>query len=181
MNEKSLPSLRGARVLLRGPRESDRGDRLAAGRDLAFWRMVGGTGPEPGSLTSPEVDRWYTSVAAEPFGWIVEEGGRCIGVARLHHVDLNTATGQYAAGLFRPEDRGRGIGKEVTRLVLGFAFGELRLERVELRVLDFNHAAMACYQRCGFVERGREPVSLGDVSAADVVMIASAPARPPAV
>jgi hypothetical protein len=68
MNENSLQVLRGARVLLRTPRESDRNDRLAAGRDLEFRRMVGGTGPDPGPLTTSDVDRWFASVAAEPFG-----------------------------------------------------------------------------------------------------------------
>ena len=49
--------------------------------------MVGGTGPDPGPLTSAEVDRWYSGVADERYGWIIESGVRCIGVARLHHVD----------------------------------------------------------------------------------------------
>jgi RimJ/RimL family protein N-acetyltransferase len=51
----------------------------------------------------------------------------------------------------------------------------LGLERVELRVLDFTHPAIACYRRCGFVEVGRAPVRLGEVSAEDVRMVGAAP------
>ena len=135
--------------------------------------MVGGTGPDPGPLTSAEVDRWYSGVADERYGWIIESGGRCIGVARLHHVDEQVQTARYAVGIFRPLDRGKGIGQEVTRLVLEYAFATLGLKQVDLRVLDFNRAAIECYRRCGFEEIGREPVNLGDVPAADVIMVAT--------
>jgi RimJ/RimL family protein N-acetyltransferase len=172
MNGGVRPELRGPRVLLRAPRASDRDDRLAAGRDPEFRRMVGGTGPDPGPLTVAEVDRWYAGVAAEPYAWMIEKDGRCIGVARLHHLDLEALTGRYAVGIFRPEDRRRGIGQEVTRIVLEYAFGALGLSQVDLRVLDFNHAAIECYRHCGFVEVGRESVKLGEVSAVDVIMVA---------
>jgi RimJ/RimL family protein N-acetyltransferase len=181
MDEPCRQTLRGARVWLRAPRESDRADRLSAGRDLAFWRMVGGTGPEPGPLTAADVDRWYVSLAAEPFGWVIEKDGCCIGAARLHRIDAAARTGRYAVGLFRAEDRSRGLGQEVTRLVLEFAFATLGLARVELRVLDFNQSAIACYQRCGFVETGREPVQLGGGAAHDVTMVAVAPPSSSAV
>jgi ribosomal-protein-alanine N-acetyltransferase len=170
MSENARQILEGARVVLRAPRPVDRSDRLAAGRDPEFRRMVGGTGPDPGPLTTAEVDHWYAGLVAEPYSWVVEFEGHCIGVARLHHVDLATRNAQYAIGLFRSEHRGRGFGQEVTRLVLDQAFGPLGLERVELRVLDFNQRAIACYRRCGFVEVARERVQLADLSATDVVM-----------
>lgn len=162
--------LNGAHLVLRPPRPTDRADRLDAGRDPGFRRMVGGVGPDPGPLTTPEVDRRYNGLTSEPYSWVVEFNGRCIGVARLHHVDAAARSARYAIGLFRSEHRGRGFGQEATRLVLDYAFGALDLERVELRVLDFNHQAIACYRRCGFVEVAREPVQLGDTPASDVVM-----------
>jgi RimJ/RimL family protein N-acetyltransferase len=131
---------------------------------------VGGTGPDPGPLSITEVDRWYAGVADEPYAWIIDSGGRCIGVARLHHVDLDESTAHYAIGIFRPEDRRRGLGQEATRLVLEYAFGVLGLTEVDLKVLDFNRAAIECYRRCGFEEIGRERVRLDDVLATDVIM-----------
>jgi ribosomal-protein-alanine N-acetyltransferase len=170
MSENARQTLKGARVVLRAPRAADRSDRLAAGRDPEFRRMVGGAGPDPGPLTAAEVDRWYDGLVAEPYSWIVEFEGHCIGVARLHQVDRATRSARYAVGLFRSEHRGRGLGQEVTSLVLDHAFGPLGLARVELRVLDFNDRAIACYRRCGFVEVAREAVQLCDTHAADVVM-----------
>lgn len=141
--------------------------------------MVGAVGPDPGPLTGEEVDRWYTAIASEMYGWIIEFEGRCIGIARLHQVDWASRSARFAVGLFRPEDRGRGLGQEVTRLVLGYAFGPLGLERVRLRVLDFNERALACYRRCGFVEVARERVQLGEASAVDIIMEARTLAAEP--
>ena len=132
--------------------------------------MVGGTGPDPGPLTPADVDRWYSALEGEPYSWVVEFEGRCIGVARLHDVNRAAGTARYAVGLFRPAHRGVGLGQEITRLVLDHAFGPLGLSRVELRVLDFNHRALACYRRCGFLEIAREPVQLGGTTAIDVIM-----------
>jgi ribosomal-protein-alanine N-acetyltransferase len=129
-------------------------------------------------LTAPEVDRWYDGLTSETYSWVVDFSGRCIGVARLHHVDAGARSARYAIGLYRSEHRGRGFGQEATRLVLDHAFGTLGLERIELRVLDFNHQAIACYRRCGFVEVARERVQLGDTPASDVVMEARAASSP---
>jgi len=51
---------------------------------------------------------------------------------------------------------GQGLGTEVTRVVLDFAFGPLALHRVGLRVLAYNRRAIGCYEKCGFQEEGRE-------------------------
>jgi RimJ/RimL family protein N-acetyltransferase len=163
-------TLEGLRIVLRSPRPTDRADRVAAGRDLEFHRMVGGSRSNTDPLTPADVDRWYTSLVAERFAWVVEFESRCVGAARLHHVDLSDGVGQYAVGLFRPEHRGKGLGQEVTKLVLHYGFETLRLQRVQLKVLDFNAPAIACYRKCGFVEVGREPVQLADEAAVDVLM-----------
>lgn len=55
----------------------------------------------------------------------------------------------FVAGL-----RGRGLGREITRLVLSWAFGVLGAHRVELEVLAGNSRAINCYQACGFRHEG---------------------------
>jgi RimJ/RimL family protein N-acetyltransferase len=51
---------------------------------------------------------------------------------------------------------GKGIGQEVTRLLLKYAFEELNLHRVDLRVLAYNVRAINCYKKCGFIIEGTE-------------------------
>ena len=167
------PILRGVRVLLRSIRPQDQQDRLAYGRDPEFHRLVGGA-PERAShpLTEADVQRWYAQLRSEPLYWVVEAEGRMIGTARLHALDTHHRRARYAVGLFSPEHRGRGYGEETTRTVLSYAFGALRLHRVELRVLEFNTRAIQMYERCGFVREGRERegVLLGGVWHSDVLM-----------
>lgn len=70
-------------------------------------------------------------------------------------------------GIFLGEEKalGRGIGTEAARLILRFAFEELGLLRVYLRVLQENEAAIASYHKAGFAEIiGRtEEVILQDI------------------
>ncbi|RPJ99073.1 GNAT family N-acetyltransferase [Priestia endophytica] len=48
------------------------------------------------------------------------------------------------------------MGTEITQLVLDYAFKELRLHRVDLRVLQYNKRAIRCYEKCGFIQEGIE-------------------------
>jgi RimJ/RimL family protein N-acetyltransferase len=47
--------------------------------------------------------------------------------------------------------RGRGYGTDVVRTLCRFAFGSMNLAKVELEVLADNAAAVAAYERVGFV------------------------------
>ena len=49
---------------------------------------------------------------------------------------------------------GRGYGTEATHLLMGYAFGELNLNRVELEVYAFNTRAIRSYEKVGFVLEG---------------------------
>jgi [ribosomal protein S5]-alanine N-acetyltransferase len=50
---------------------------------------------------------------------------------------------------------GRGIGKEVLRLIVEYAFDRLNLEKVELGVIADHLAAVRCYEQAQFRIEGR--------------------------
>jgi len=50
---------------------------------------------------------------------------------------------------------GKGYGTEAMNLILGFAFRDLNLNRVQLEAFDFNKRAQKCYLKVGFKEVGR--------------------------
>lgn len=154
MKERAV--LQGARVTLRPPVASDRDDRLEIGRVAEYIYMCGGDPSQIKPFTTRDADGWYRRIADEPHGWCVEAEGRCIGSARLHSVDMEHRRARYAVGLFDPAHWGKGYGTEATRLVLAHAFDCLGLHRVDLRVLEHNQRAIACYERCGFVHEGIE-------------------------
>ncbi|AIQ48465.1 aminoglycoside adenylyltransferase [Paenibacillus sp. FSL R7-0273] len=60
--------------------------------------------------------------------------------------------------------QGLGIGQQMIRQVLDIAFGQLNVHRVSLGVFDFNYAAIACYEKAGFVKEGmlREARKVGN-------------------
>lgn len=51
--------------------------------------------------------------------------------------------------------RNGGNGTEALRLALGYAFGELGLHKVYLRVLEYNARAIRAYEKVGFRIEGR--------------------------
>ena len=152
-----LPVLAGERVILRGHRDSDVDDRLRHPIDPeeedgygSSWRrewdgrryhtsehLTVGRGPrDPGAYT-----------------WAVEHDSHCIGGAGLR-VDPDQHCAVYTVGLFVAGLRGRGLGREITRLVLAWAFGVLGAHRIELQVLAGNSRAINCYLACGFRQEG---------------------------
>jgi len=152
-----LPKLQGEHVILREPRDADVEDRLRHPID-----------PEEednyGSVWRRQWDgrRYHTRehlIAArcpsEPgtYSWAVEHEGSCIGSAGLR-IDADQHCATYTVGLFVAALRGRGLGREVTGLVLSWAFDVLGVHRVELEVLASNSLAVNCYLACGFRQEG---------------------------
>jgi RimJ/RimL family protein N-acetyltransferase len=55
----------------------------------------------------------------------------------------------------KPENRGRGFGREAMQLVIDYCWRHLNLTRLSLAVLPSNTSAMALYRRLGFETEGR--------------------------
>jgi len=152
-----LPTLQGARVALRESRDCDVDDRLRHPIDPeeedgygSSWRHEwdGRRYHTREDLTAPR-----RPAAPGEYTWAVEHAGASIGGAELRvNADQHSAT--YSVGLFVAGLRGQGLGREVTRLVLAWAFGELGAHRVQLEVLAFNRRAIDCYLACGFHQEG---------------------------
>ena len=52
------------------------------------------------------------------------------------------------------ESRGKGIGKIALELALKYTFNNLNLRKITLDVISDNKAAIALYEKVGFVEEG---------------------------
>lgn len=74
-----------------------------------------------------------------------------IGTINLH--DLNERAGHCEIGLWlAPEYHGEGFGTEASRLVTQYAFDELRMHRVQARVLATNEASLRIWAKLGYEE-----------------------------
>jgi RimJ/RimL family protein N-acetyltransferase len=148
-----VPELRGSRVTLRALLPSDRGARIALGRDPEFVRLNGGDASTLRPFTEADADRWFRG-RGDSLRWAIVHEAQLVGEIRLDRLDEANRSARLAMGIYAPTHRGRGFGTEAARLVLDHAFGELALHRVDLNVLEFNEGAMRLYERLGFRRDG---------------------------
>ncbi|MCA1066189.1 GNAT family protein (plasmid) [Rossellomorea sp. AcN35-11] len=149
------PTIKGEKVILRKPRDSDIIDRYNCGRRKELVRMYGGDTRKIKPLTMEEATNFVKKIRNNKLEWCVEYQGRCVGAARLTVSEIDNRA-RYAVGIFDTTELGKGIGTEITQLILRFAFEELNLHRVDLRVLEYNKRAIKCYEKCGFIKEGVE-------------------------
>jgi [ribosomal protein S5]-alanine N-acetyltransferase len=76
-----------------------------------------------------------------------------IGTSTLFHLDMNNRRGEIGYALGRAH-WGNGYMQEALRALLGFAFGELGLRRVEADVDPRNAGSIRTVERLGFQKEG---------------------------
>lgn len=78
----------------------------------------------------------------------------------------------YRIGIFDPALHSKGMGTEATLLLLAYGFDQMKLHRIELKVLEYNHRAMRCYEKCGFRKEGvlRESALIEGKFYSDIIM-----------
>lgn len=82
------------------------------------------------------------------------EAGELVGVISLKSIDLanrNASIGYYLAA----SHQGRGLVTEACRILLDYAFTELRLNRVDILCAPGNRRSRAIPERLGFTEEGQ--------------------------
>jgi RimJ/RimL family protein N-acetyltransferase len=103
---------------------------------------------------------------AKVIAWTSEDGAPMLfhrdGAAEpLGYVELNPMPGEpkhlwMGHCVIDQQQRGRGLGQIMVRLLVRHAFEQRRADRVSLVVFPDNFGAIACYRSCGFVEVGTQ-------------------------
>jgi RimJ/RimL family protein N-acetyltransferase len=155
MDRSDLPALQGKRVTLRRARDDDFHARLKLGTDAEIFRMYGGSLSDLRPMTECAAKRWVRRLLEHDHAWIIE-ADRLIGEIRLDRLDLRDRRAGLAVGIEDASQLGKGLGTEAIVLVLGYAFGVLKLHRISVRVVDYNVRAIRAYRKCGFIVEGRE-------------------------
>lgn len=76
--------------------------------------------------------------------------GRAVGSVYIRDIDPVHKKGEYGIFIGEEEARGQGIGTEAARLMIRYAFEELRLHKLFLRVFADNPRAIRSYEKAGF-------------------------------
>jgi RimJ/RimL family protein N-acetyltransferase len=154
--KNALPTRSGINATIRRVRGEDVESFLSLEGDLEIHEMFGGSRDTYRPMTRGAAEATVKRLSEHPFAWVIEHASKVIGEARLDGVDMLDRRASFAIGILDPQCLGRGIGTEAMRLVLGFAFEDLKLHRVSVRVLTYNRRAVRAYQKCGFVIEGHE-------------------------
>lgn len=103
--------------------------------------------------TDERLRQWYTSrndqVDRLDLAIVDHLSGACVGEVVLNEWNAGNDSCNFRI-LVGPTGRGRGLGTEATRLMLGHAFGVLGLRQVSLEVYAFNRRARHVYETVGF-------------------------------
>ena len=106
------------------------------------------------------VKRWAADCAlAEPkddaYRWVIENHeGEFVGTINTYTCDPRHGTLKYGLGIRREYWR-RGYATEAIRIVLRYFFEELRYQKANVQVYDFNQGSVDLHRRLGFQEEGR--------------------------
>jgi RimJ/RimL family protein N-acetyltransferase len=146
------PMLRGERVWLRPLEPADIVADQVAASDAEIGHFLGVKSPQ----SRASAERFATEVLAQvgetgyPYAICLLGEETSIGTLFLRSVDKVKGSG--IVGIFIGDRRylGKGYGTDALNALVDFGFGELRLERIELEVFDYNTRAIRSYQKAGF-------------------------------
>ncbi|MEU8732081.1 GNAT family protein [Streptomyces tendae] len=167
------PLLTGDKAVLRPFTEADAERMWEIVNDPEVTRF---TGSPPRELTPQVLRDWYGTRGARPdrLDLAVTDlaDGELLGEVVLYDWEPENRSCTFRT-LIGPRGRGRGVGTEATRLIVGHAFEELGLHRVQLEAYAHNHRALRVYEKTGFVREGvRREVERRDGVWVDEVLMA---------
>jgi len=101
---------------------------------------------------------WFESVTRDPsrvvFGIRRRESPALVGMLQLIDIHPVHRKAELVVRIGNETDRGQGLGTEAVRLAIAFAFDDLNLQRVWLRVFANNSRAVRAYEKAGMEVEG---------------------------
>lgn len=107
-----------------------------------------------------KLKKWVADVAvAEPkndeYWWVIENhAGEFVGTLNTHTCNPRHGTFQYGLAIRREYWR-KGYATEAIQIILRYFFDELRYQKVNVHIYDFNQASVELHRNLGFQEEGR--------------------------
>ena len=107
-----------------------------------------------GEFTRESHERWLKErvETGEVVQLIVhlKENDRPVGCTYLRDIDRENRKAEYGVFLGEEDSRGMGIGKEILKLNIDYAFREMKLHRLFARVREDNYPSLYSFLHCGF-------------------------------
>lgn len=152
VKEKERQWLVGETIQLR-PMEMEDTDRIVRWRNQEFVRK---NFIYRGAFTREGHERWIKEMVET--GRVVQfiicekAGNRPVGSVYLRDIDPVYHKAEYGVFIGEREALGKGYGTQAAKLMVRYAFEQMGLHKVMLRVLAENMQARRSYEKAGFVQ-----------------------------
>lgn len=146
------PMLRGERVWLRPSEKADFVANSADVSDAVTAHFLGLKSPvgQAGGEQHAEMMVSQHGKSLFSFSICLLGESRAIGDVTLRDIDRENGSAEMAIVITDKALQGQGLGTDAVNCIVDFGFGELRLERIWLRVFDYNARARRSYEKAGF-------------------------------
>jgi RimJ/RimL family protein N-acetyltransferase len=100
---------------------------------------------------------WIQKLKDDNFNLILvlEVKGKPIGTMGLHRIDRNNGKATTGALIGEKQFWGKKYGQRAKKLLLKYAFEELRLNKINSSVIQYNERSINYSLRCGYKKEGR--------------------------
>jgi RimJ/RimL family protein N-acetyltransferase len=153
---RPVPLIRGERVFLRPAERDDLSRFVRWLNDAEIAQYLAVRAP----LSLPLEEKWFETMLGNQgksdFHFVIclLADERPIGTIGLHGVSWEMGHTSVGIAIGERDAIGQGLGTDAMNAIVDFAFGELRLERIELDVYAFNPRARRSYEKVGFTHEG---------------------------
>jgi RimJ/RimL family protein N-acetyltransferase len=146
------PMLRGELVWLRPTEPSDIIDDVPYAGDVEIGHFGGGKTPWSRASAERFATEFMGQIGETNYPYTICLLGEQRGIGAIFLRSVDKVNGSAMVGIFISDRRylGKGYGTDALNALVDFGFGELRLERIELEVYDYNLRAIRSYEKAGF-------------------------------
>lgn len=146
--------LMGEKVCLRPYDESDMPYLLQWYNDYELNRLAGWS---KGKVSASKLRfNMARSFGSDPMNLMIDNlDGKPIGTIQLYEIDEQDKSCKLGIRIGDRDYWSHGFGTDSVKTLIKYAFLNMGLYRVALRVYEFNERAARCYEKCGFKYEGR--------------------------
>ncbi|MBR5236027.1 MAG: GNAT family N-acetyltransferase [Clostridia bacterium] len=106
-------------------------------------------------LSIEKTKNWFQNKAENRLDCVIEYQGIAVGLIGLLNIDKQNQKAEFYISMGRDDFKRKGIATLSTKLLLSYAFEDLKLNKIYLNVDEENIAACNLYEKIGFTLEGR--------------------------
>jgi RimJ/RimL family protein N-acetyltransferase len=149
------PFMIGSKVYLRAlePEDAEKCFQWLSDPEIRIY-IASGVYPNTKQNSIQFIENVESSENDVAFAIITRENNEYIGNTGLHKIDFVNSHAEFGILIGNKNYWDKGIGTEVTKLLVDYGFGILNLNKIFLRVYNNNSRGIKCYQKAGFSQEG---------------------------